>query len=272
VVTETSSETTPEESPPGSDGGTQGVDASEGRARDTEPTHVYLGDQRTTHSTGSLIDSVDELSLIKEDIEDDSDYEFSAVPMPLSAPQPASYSGTFPRGHHPEMLSPQTSGQFISGPQMSGHFIKGRQPEMSEPMHGSVPNHGSLLPGRQPEMSRLPGRQPEMSRPKPHSPARSRPMPGLISGLYNLLPNGMPLLPGFIPGGTKRRAPSLGLPSSREFWVQDSDSSMEPAKFPNMLVAISGSPSFEKDMVATLKKIGLPEKQAVRFEASTVPL
>jgi hypothetical protein len=97
-------------------------------------------------------------------------------------------------------------------------------------------------------------------------------MPGIISGLCNLLPNGMPLLPGFTPGGTKRRAPSLGLPSSSEFWVQDSDSPEEQAKFPNMLVAISGSPTFEMDMVGTLKKIGLPEKQTVRFHTSSVPL
>jgi hypothetical protein len=319
MATETSSETAPEESPPGPDGGTQGFDASEGRARDTEPAHVYLGDHRI--GTVSLIDSADELSLIKKDVEDDdSDCEFSPVPMPLSAHQPAS-SGTFAREHHPEMLSPQTS-----------------DPEPSEPIYGAVPS-GSLLPGR----------QLEMSRPKPHGPERSRPMLGLISGLSNILPNGMPPLPGFNPGGTKRRASSLGLPISREFLLgvissaqdyveeadaigqnvqgsskmvrsvvdgttqndqgskktfgsvvtetssettpeesppgpdggtqgfdasegQDPDSSEEQAKFPNMLVAISGSPTFEMNMVGTLKKIGLPEKQTVRFHTSSVPL
>jgi hypothetical protein len=176
------------------------------------------------------------------------------------------------------------------------------------------------------------------------SPERSRPMPGLISGLYNI-----PLLPGFTPRGTKRRAPSLGLTKSRqslpgvissvEDYVketdairqnvqgssmmigslvdvtpqndqessrtlgsvmtetssdstpeesppdpdggnqgfdasegQDSDSSEKQAKFPNMLVAISGSPAFEMEMISTLKRIGLPEDQTARFHISSVPL
>ncbi len=50
--------------------------------------------------------------------------------------------------------------------------------------------------------------------------------------------------------------------------VSDADAT----DFPGMLVAVSGSPNFEIDMLQALRDLGLSKKQAITFHAATTQL
>lgn len=47
---------------------------------------------------------------------------------------------------------------------------------------------------------------------------------------------------------------------------------VDAADFLGMLVAVSGSPNFEIDMLKTLRELGVPKKHAITFHAGTVQL